>query len=98
MSHSSKFGSTTFIHNGDYSGPITIVGVDKRFADNTSVQIEVPMEDISAFFRQVMEDMIQKKIAELGPMGMHALYVYLCGQGFMGEAITRQLLDGKKTF
>jgi hypothetical protein len=45
--HTTKFGKTTFHHNGDYSGNVTIVEVGPE--GETVNFADVPVEDLEAF-------------------------------------------------
>jgi hypothetical protein len=60
MSHTTVEGKTTFIHNGDYSGYIEIVGpTDEPYADGpaeTVGQVYIPFEDMADFVDDVRHD------------------------------------------
>lgn len=50
MSHSTTIGATTFIHNGDYSGPVEI----RHGKGATEVRFEVPCPDVLGFAAEVI--------------------------------------------
>lgn len=54
--HTSKYGMTTFIHNGDFSGEIEIRDV------RTGKEIEIPFLDLKCLMAQYVRD---KRIAKL---------------------------------
>ena len=59
MSHTTVKGQTTFIHNGDYSGYIEIVGPADEpgySADKALGQVYVPFEDLADFVDDIRHD------------------------------------------
>jgi hypothetical protein len=59
MSHTTVKGKTTFIHNGDYSGYIEIVGpADEPGYERGEVlgQVYIPFEDLADFVDDIRHD------------------------------------------
>lgn len=54
MSHTSNYGNTSFIHDGDYSGIVTII--------TSTQQVEVDFDDLKAIVAAAVR---QEKISRL---------------------------------
>lgn len=61
MAHSTQIGKTTFVHNGDFSGNVTII----RENNKLQVEITLPFKDLVDIVAERKRDLLISELEQL---------------------------------